>query len=799
VLAYFLRNPKAVDSLEDVARWRVPEEAVHFKVEQIDQALRWLVTEQLLVEERPKGVGRLFRLNTEKSRDAELFMEELSKYTYVDADGQPTRNSWVMIPALAWINAALVRYLRENPPCGNDQPGLTRSHESIEALLSRRSLDKSSDLEAARRNCDAAARALAEACETAKDDEPLAKLYRSLGLTWLEIQTLLLCLAPELDANYQITYGVLNDDMGRRTATLGLICRILGNPLAVRTELETSRGLTQWRFIESGNMLPHEDEPLRLDAALVSWLLGPEEALLSDARLCHLVRSGPWPGGAWLKQPSDASQIKRLADRLTRDETDKRWLALCGEDADGWRALVEAAAYHSQISLIRVVPPPLTAIDTVEWEDSAARMTRAVVLLDAVAVLDLGQFNTEDENSLARISLIMDALNLVERPTIVIVPDLERVLRALPREGCNVLRRDVPDGRSLAAAYVAAAAEVGLYLGPSDAEQLALTFPLSISGIDSAVRLALLQGAERQSLAEQVVALTAACRRVASPALPRFARRVDPTFSLADVVLPKDRHHQLREMVAHVKHASQVLNTWGFGDQLPYGRGVAALFSGPSGTGKTMAAQAIARELHTETYVVDLSRVVSKYIGETEKFIDATFRDAQRAGAVLQIDEAEALFGKRSEIKEAHDRYANIEVAYLLQRMEAFDGVAILTTNLRQNLDQAFLRRLRFVVDFPKPDAAAREAIWLQCLPQDAPFHEINVRFLARRLELTGVNIRQITVRAAFAAAAEGSEKIEMSHLIAATRAELLKLGMPVAERELVEFENARRQAAGAA
>ena len=169
-----------------------------------------------------------------------------------------------------------------------------------------------------------------------------------------------------------------------------------------------------------------------------------------------------------------------------------------------------------------------------------------------------------------------------------------------------------------------------------------------------------------------------------------------------------------------------------------------------------------------------LSRVVSKYIGETEKQLDAVFNDAERAGAVLLFDEADALFGKRSEIKDSHDRYANIEVAYLLQRMEAFSGLAILTTNLRRNLDDAFLRRLRFVVEFPKPDAPAREAIWRLCLPQAAPLAaDVNLRLLARRLELTGGSIRQITIRAAFAAAADGAGAIAMRHVIAAARAEL--------------------------
>jgi SpoVK/Ycf46/Vps4 family AAA+-type ATPase len=209
-----------------------------------------------------------------------------------------------------------------------------------------------------------------------------------------------------------------------------------------------------------------------------------------------------------------------------------------------------------------------------------------------------------------------------------------------------------------------------------------------------------------------------------------------------------------------------------------------------------MAAQALARDLDTEAFVVDLSRVTSKYIGESEKNLDAVFSDAERAGAVLLFDEADALFGKRSEIKDAHDRYANIEVAYLLQRMEAFSGLAILSTNFRGNLDEAFLRRLRFVVEFPKPDADGREDIWRRCLPDSAPVaDDVNLRLLARRLELTGGNIRQITVRAAFAAAADGEPEIAMRHVLHAARAELQKLGVSGIEREIGELEAAQLRA----
>lgn len=790
VLSYFLCNPHAADNLEGVARWRVPQEAVHFAVEQVSHALSWLVEQGFLLHEISTGMSRVFRLNHERTRDAELFVSDLLQHTYVDTDGTSTRASGLMVQAIAWLDATLVRYLRENPPRVGDQPGITRAHESIEAILTERNADKGADADAARQKADAAARALADACDDA-GREPLAVIYHSLDLTWLELQAVLLCLAPELDADYQLAYGVLNDDMGRRAPTLGLICRMLGKPLAVRTELAASAGLTRWRLIESGSALPHGDEVVRLDASLVSWLLGVQEDLLQEPRVARCVRSSLWPGGAWLRRSEDLRHIQMLAERLSGGDSDQRWVALCGEDSDGWRALAEAAANEAGAALVRIVPPP-PAVDIEDPEDSGIRIARAVILLAAAVVVDLGRGGAEGWGA-----RLIGILSSVRRPRIVIVPELEQILGTLPRERCDVWTRSFPQPDALADAFLAATSEAGLYLSPSDAQQIAQAFPLSVSGIDNAVRLALLKAADRQPVSGHAAAITTACRRVASPELPRFARRVEPVFSLDDVVLPKDRLDQLREIVAHVKYASHVLNHWGFSGQLPYGRGVAALFCGPSGTGKTMAAQAIAHELQTETFVVDLSKIMSKFIGESEKFIDATFRDAQRAGAVMQIDEAEALFGKRSEIKDAHDRYANLEVAYLLQRMEAYEGVAILTTNFRQNLDPAFLRRLRFVVEFPKPDAAAREEIWLRCLPKDAPFHNVNVRFLARRLDLTGGHIRQITVRAAFAAAGQGSPMIEMRHLIEATRAELLKLGMPSAERELAEFEAAERRAGG--
>jgi hypothetical protein len=626
---------------------------------------------------------------------------------------------------------------------------------------------------------------------TAADQEkqPLAALWGRLRLSDLELHVLLLVLASEIDGVYQLVFGVLNDDMSRRTPSLALVCQVIGNPGSVRDQLSDSGGLIRWRLFDNAETWPHADEPLHLDTAIVNWLLGDDAALALDPRLRHVVRRGSWPGASWLTRRNDMAQIAELAHHLRGHR--RQWIVLYGDDASGSRALLEAAARGTR--LLRIVLPRFAA-SAEDAYDVARRLARACALLSALPAVDTGesQFENGDADALA---LLLAVFSDIGRAGTLIAPDLERVVGALPPGRGYVNRRSAPHVDTLAAAYIAAAREAHLHLDWDDAERLAHVFPLPFEAIDEAVRLAILEGAAEQPASEHAALLSAACRRVASPDIPRYAKRVDPVFDLDDLVLPLDRRAQLDEIVAHVKHASQVLHTWGFGEKLPYGRAVAVLLSGPSGTGKSMAVQAIAKALNTVTFVLDLSKVVSRYLGDCEKALDIAFRDAQRAGAVLQIDEAEALFGKRSEVKDSHDRYANVEVAYLLQRMESFEGVAVLTTNLKENLDQAFLRRLRFVVEFPKPDAVAREAIWRRCLPKTAPFHDINIRFLARRLELTGGNIQQITVRAAFLAAAERSATIEMKHIVAATRAELLKLGMSVAGRELAEFDAAQRAA----
>jgi AAA+ superfamily predicted ATPase len=319
-----------------------------------------------------------------------------------------------------------------------------------------------------------------------------------------------------------------------------------------------------------------------------------------------------------------------------------------------------------------------------------------------------------------------------------------------------------------------------------DLSSLATRFKLSLGKISQAAATARRLASVRFG-SEGVVTtreLQDACRFHSNQRLVALARKIAPVYGWDDIVLPDDCMAQLREICNHVKYRDRVYGDWGFGRKLALGKGLAVLFAGPSGTGKTMAAGIIAAELGLDLYKIDLSTVISKYIGETEKNLSRVFEEAETSNAILFFDEADALFGKRSEVRDSHDRYANVEVGYLLQRMEEYEGVAILATNLRKNMDDAFVRRLHFTVDFPFPDEEDRHRIWEGIWPQDTPLDAtIDLDLLASRYEIAGGNIKNIAVAAAFLAADEG-EVVRMSHVIQATLREYQKTGKLLLEED---------------
>jgi hypothetical protein len=275
-----------------------------------------------------------------------------------------------------------------------------------------------------------------------------------------------------------------------------------------------------------------------------------------------------------------------------------------------------------------------------------------------------------------------------------------------------------------------------------------------------------------------------AARAYSNPRLASLARKIAPRYTWNDIILPADQLQLLHEIVDTIRRRPKVLDEWGIGQKLASSRGVTVLFAGAPGTGKTMAAEVMAAELGLDLYKIDLSTVISKYIGETEKNLERIFNEAEASNAILFFDEADALFGKRSEVRDSHDRYANVEISYLLQRMEAYNGVTILATNLRSNLDEAFTRRLQFAVDFPFPEEADRLRIWKTLFPPEVPREAgIDLPLLARRFKLAGGNIRNILVTAAYLAASDGGA-VNMTHLLHGTRRELQKMGRLVDEED---------------
>jgi SpoVK/Ycf46/Vps4 family AAA+-type ATPase len=321
--------------------------------------------------------------------------------------------------------------------------------------------------------------------------------------------------------------------------------------------------------------------------------------------------------------------------------------------------------------------------------------------------------------------------------------------------------------------------ELGKEATEAETSRLADTFQFGPRRIRQTMNLAAGLAAVRDPESPQPTTgdLLDSGRALTAPQVGHFVVQIKPRYTWEDIVLPPDKMRQLRSIAAWMQFRRRVHEEWGFGQKLSRGKGLNVLFTGPSGTGKTMAAEILAHELSLELLQIDLSSVISKYIGETEKNLSAIFREAEQSQSLLFFDEADSLFGKRTEVKDAHDRYANIEVNYLLQRVEQYEGVVVLATNLQRNLDDAFLRRIKEVVDFPFPDEKLRERIWRAHFPSGAPKEaDIDFNFLAGQFKLSGGNIKNVVLSAAFLAAAEG-RSITMADLILGLRTELRKEG----------------------
>src|ERR1019366_4360721 len=426
------------------------------------------------------------------------------------------------------------------------------------------------------------------------------------------------------------------------------------------------------------------------------------------------------------------------------------------------------------------------------WEDALRTLFRQAVLFQSAVFLERFDCLLEDdEKSAAGLRALERILNdlswltflSTERPW---APGpLAQTLRF------HSLSLTYPDGSERETLWRSFAAEMHHTGDGIDWDLLASRFRLTAGQIRGALCQGSSSAASRTAEGRVTTAdLVQACHAQSNRRLAVLARRMQPRKRWEDLTAPKDTLCQLHEICNQVRRRRRVYEDWGFEDRLSLGKGLCALFHGPSGVGKTMAVEILTLELGLEAYKVDLAGVVSKYIGETEKNLARIFNEAETSNALLFFDEADALFGKRSEVKDAHDRYANIEINYLLQRIEEYDGLVILASNLRKNIDEAFFRRMHFAVEFPLPDAGDRYRIWQQHLPAAAPVSsEVDFNFLASRISVAGGNIKNIVLNAAFLAARNGGE-IRMEHFLRAARREYQKTGRVCADSDFAPYQS---------
>ncbi|MDE2502778.1 MAG: ATP-binding protein, partial [Burkholderiales bacterium] len=606
--------------------------------------------------------------------------------------------------------------------------------------------------------------------EAARIEPPpaLLMLAERLGLTPFERDTLLLAAAAEIDPGIAALYAQLQGGQ-RGTPTFALALQAL--PDASWDALSPQRPLRYARLVEpvAGGAAPLVAMPLRADERIVHYLKGLNRL---DERLASLL--APAAGGTPPLAPSQRAVADTILAQLQASGARAQvpLVELIGVDGgsklDVARQVAGALGRHLQRLAIESLPASKTELDALARLWQRERLLLPIALyIDADELAGAGAETVAAFTAFASRDVGLAFVALRDAPARTLPQALAfDVAKPTAREQHDAWRDALADDAS---AEAAAAAPL-----------LAGHFDLSLRDLGQALTLARAAAPEPPLT---LAPLWAACRRLTQPRLDELAQRIEARAGWDDLVLGDEAAALLRQIAAQVRRRFLVYEDWGYAARSARGLGISALFSGESGTGKTMAAEVIARELDLALYRIDLSAVVSKYIGETEKNLRRVFDAAEQGGAILFFDEADALFGKRSEVTESHDRYANIEINYLLQRMEAYTGLAILATNMKSALDAAFMRRLRFVVNFPYPGPAERARMWQRALPEAVPRgSDIDWTRLAR-FNLSGGNIHAIALNAAFLAAARGAP-VTQALLLAAVRTELRKLDRPVQEGE---------------
>jgi hypothetical protein len=654
----------------------------------------------------------------------------------------------------------------EDDRLARNQRYLGAALDRLQAAIDRR-LAGPDVVEAAEAKLARAAAELEAASRAMGGPSPLERLSAAFGLSPFESDLLLLCAASELRPGLPGLSGVEGQ---RAVPSFNVALNLLAAP---HWDAITPGGaLRRCRLIEVGQAETLTLSPLHIDERVLHYIVGADSI---DERVSPFLR--PLHPSATPLPPSHRTILEGLIGTLrTPFERGLRpVIQLIGLEGVGRRAIAAAAIEAIGLRAYTLSPPSLPPGS--DPEIFARTLARETVLGSIAIVID------GDDADLSGIARLVDRL---EGPILVTLRERRRMggrvvvpfeVKAPRPDEQRALWRSSIGGVSTPAALSTRDATI---------DELVAHFELGAVAIASACASA--RAADAVSVAGGTAsdlrgALWSACRGESRPRLDELAQRIESTAGWDDLVLPEAQCESLREVALHVRNRARVHEAWGFAAKGRRGLGISALFAGGSGLGKTMAAEVLAVELRLDLYRVDLSQVVSKYIGETEKNLRRIFDAAESGGAILLFDEADALFGKRSEVKDSHDRFANIEVSYLLQRMEAFGGLAILTTNLKGALDPAFMRRIRFVVQFPFPNASQRAAIWRRVFPRGTPTDGLDPDQLAR-MNVAGGNIRNIALNAAFLAAEDGTP-VRMAHVMRAAKTEYVKLERALTATEI--------------
>ncbi|MEM7030171.1 MAG: ATP-binding protein [Chloroflexota bacterium] len=632
-------------------------------------------------------------------------------------------------------------------------------------------------------------REIIQAAHEAGQVTQLDYLQWAFQLDSFEIAALLVCAAPMLDIRYGRFYDSLQDADKRQRATVNLVLNLLGPSDATRLDYMAYFG-AEGKLIKHHLLSVWEPQPT-LDLSILNQWLMPDKTVLAFL----LGQYEPRPelaGFIDLSRPSQ-SEADHLLALPCQNNPDinphtmleyQAILAFYGPDQESQKAAARHLASQTNqllmmIELGSIIQNNLTPKLAIQIALRDARLTRAIPCF-------LGWDACLDDDGAPSYLL----RELVTHPNLIMLCG-EKRWRAQGIEQQDLVRQrpffwleaKPPTYRQRLPLWQMFVEQVAPEAA-INVQRLAAQFSLATGQIRDAVASARDQALQNNE-ALHINHLFAAARIHSRPKLTDLAHQIIPRYDWDDIILPPRQREILQELVNTIRERAKVLEEWGVGEKLVPSAAVTTLFAGPPGTGKTMAAEVIAKDLGFDLYKIDLSNVVSKYIGETEKNLEKIFQEAENSNTILFFDEADAIFGKRSEVKDAHDRHANIEVSYLLQRMETFDGVTILATNLQANLDEAFLRRLQFVLTIPFPDEASRLHIWETLFPPNVPQEpDLDFAFFADRFKLAGGHIRNIIVSATYLAASDGG-RVTMDHLLHSTRRELQKMGRLVNEADL--------------